>query len=151
MESLDLHGMDAETAIQVFLQRYNQLAARQPGARLEVIHGYGSAGSGGAIKRRLRQLWREYAAYLHTEVAPGNNPGATVVCVKAALPDRSGTIESAILQYCVLPRTESKILGQFRRQGDPQVRAAIRALHGRGLLKRVQKGRHRCYQASGIP
>ena len=68
-----------------------------------MIHGYGSTGTGGVLRARLRGFCDTHAdrvGYARGEDAEGN-PGVTVVTVRAALPDalaalvRQGRIEKS--------------------------------------------------------
>ncbi|MDE0191133.1 MAG: Smr/MutS family protein, partial [Gammaproteobacteria bacterium] len=59
------------------------------GAGVRVIHGYGSTGTGGVLRARLRGFCDTHAdrvGYARGEDAE-ENPGVTVVTVRAALPD----------------------------------------------------------------
>ena len=55
--------------------------------RLEVIHGYGSSGSGGVIREELRRYLKAHAAIFGEFLAGESlrNPGVTILYVKETL------------------------------------------------------------------
>jgi len=69
------------------------------------------------------------------------NPGKTVIYPVKVLPSGAGIISSEIVDYCHLPRPESKILGKFRRFGDLNVKNTLRRLVKQGILRCERKGR----------
>ena len=148
MATLDLHGKTWAEALAAFREFY---AAAAPGAALEVVHGYGSSGSGGRLRVSLRNyLERQSQAGLLTyqtgEAADGN-PGHTLVVKLKPLPSAGADLAEDILNYCARPQTARKILNQFRRHGDPQVRQAIRELTAQKRLRPVAVGREKGYVA----
>lgn len=148
MATLDLHGKTWAEALTAFREFY---AAAAPGAALEVVHGYGSTGSGGILRTRLRSyLERQSQAGLLTyqtgEAADGN-PGHTLVVRLNPLPAAGDDLAAAILNYCARPQTARKILNHFRRHGDPQVRQAIRELTAQKRLRSATIGREKGYVA----
>ena len=81
---LDLHGRTWSEALQEFIAFYNQSLGRAvnpTGVQLSVIHGYGSTGAGGVVRRRLRAFLERHADRL--EFIPGEkldgNQGYTLV------------------------------------------------------------------------
>ncbi len=151
MSSIDLHGKTWTEALAEFLDFYNRVAAANGTAKptLDVVHGYGSTGSGGVLRARFRAFLSKYPVCL--EFKPGedvdNNPGHTLVLPSKKLPDTGGLLAEHIWEYCDNPRTVSKIAGRFRRFGDPLVQQAIRTLERQGRLKPVGKGRLKEYAA----
>lgn len=148
MATLDLHGKTWAEALAAFREFY---AAAAPGAALEVVHGYGSTGSGGILRTRLRSyLERQSQAGLLTyqigEAADGN-PGHTQVVRLKPLPSAGADLAEDILHYCARPQTARKILNHFRRHGDPQVRQALRELTAQKRLRPATIGREKGYVA----
>jgi DNA-nicking Smr family endonuclease len=79
--SIDLHRFTAAEALREFVRFYNHCVRSGYRGRIEVIHGYGSSGTGGVIREHLRQY---LAGHVETfgEFLPGEslrNPGVTIV------------------------------------------------------------------------
>ena len=128
-------------AIDAFVERYNALFAEGYRGRIEVIHGYGSSGEGGAIRKKLRSFLaahRDRFKHLAEGDATGN-PGVTFVEAKGRLPQlhtAGSELAVAILAFCGTAKTEAKILTKFvGRFGDPAIRTEIRQLVSEGLLE----------------
>lgn len=140
---LDLHGLTVDEAIATFVQEYNRLVAGGFRGRIEVVHGYGSSGEGGAIRRRLRSFLeanRDRFRHVTAGDARGN-PGVTYVEPRGRLTvSRTVTpVEQAILGFCEKPRTEKRILAKLvGRFGDPAIRGAIREMVREGSLREVR-------------
>lgn len=151
MSSIDLHGKTWPEALAEFLDSYNRLARMSgaSGSSFEIVHGYGSTGTGGVLRRRLRAFLAKYPQCL--EFKPGEdidgNPGHTLVSPLQTLPDTGGVLAEHIWEYCDHPRTFSKIAGRFRRYGDPQVQQAVRSLQKQGRLRLASRGRVKQYAA----
>jgi DNA-nicking Smr family endonuclease len=85
---IDLHGLTLVEAMEKFINFYNKCIRDNYKDRIEVIHGYGSEGKGGDIKREL-------SLYLNSNIdklrslnqgdALGN-PGITVLYPNQKLP-----------------------------------------------------------------
>ena len=152
MPSIDLHGKTWTEALAEFLDYYNRNATKAGDATpiLDVVHGYGSTGSGGVLRGRLRAFLAKYPQCL--EFKPGedfdSNPGHTLVTPIRRLPDTGGLLAEHIWEYCDHPRTVSKIAGRFRRHGDSRVQQAIRTLQRQGRLRLVSKGKFKEYVAA---
>ena len=89
---IDLHGRTWLEAQEEFIAFYNHVlegTGDTTGVQLSVIHGYGSTGEGGVLRKRLRGFLQRFADYL--EFVPGEqldgNPGHTVVAPLQQLPD----------------------------------------------------------------
>ncbi|MBB5021010.1 Smr/MutS family protein [Desulfurispira natronophila] len=147
--SLDLHCLQGIDAIDTFVSFYNLRIQSGDTTPIEVIHGYGSSGDGGVIKRRLRRLLDAHPCHL-TYMTPDHNPGITIVNPKKMLPYTAGLLTSEILDYCHHPKTKEKIAGKFRQHGDAKVMQAISALQREGALTVMNKGKHVCYAAKTI-
>jgi hypothetical protein len=74
-----------------------------------------------------------------------NNPGVTIVHLRALLPDTQNQLEAGILAFCSIPRTESKIAGQFRSHTAKEVKDAIRSLVRARLVNAAPKNGHETY------
>ncbi len=150
--SIDLHGLTVEEAIRKFVTSYNALFESGYRGRIEVIHGYGSSGEGGVIRRRLRSFLAANRARFQ-RVSEGDthgNPGVTYVEAKGRLPAAAAStlLERAILEFCATPKSERRILVKFvGRYGDPALRAALRAMVNNGSLERMHSGAEVKYRA----
>ncbi|ADU66807.1 Smr/MutS family protein [Desulfurispirillum indicum] len=143
--SLDLHHLSPIAAIDLFVEHYNRAIGSGERHPMEIIHGYGSSGEGGVIRRHLHRLLAAHPEHLTFEPAPGGNPGATIVLPRKPLPSTTSLLASEILEYCQNPKTKEKIAGKFRQHGDAKVIAAISSLQKEGALKMIQKGKHKCF------
>jgi hypothetical protein len=148
VHEIDVHHCTIDEALKAFVETYNRrVAGRQP---FRIIHGYGSSGTGGAIKRKLHAFLMQNPAAL--EWVPGENvdgnPGHTLIYPKKALPTEEDALSNGIVEYCSVPRTESKIMGEFRRHGQPAVKAALRKLLREARLQEVLKAGHTCFVVS---
>ncbi len=152
MSTIDLHGKKWTEALAEFLDFYNRSATAGGGstAKLDVVHGYGSTGSGGVIRTRLRAFLDKYPQCLEYQAGESvdGNQGHTIVKPLQRLPDTGGLLAERVWEYCENPRTVAKITGRFRRHGDPQVQQAIRTLQKQGRLRLVSKGRFKEYAAA---
>jgi hypothetical protein len=151
---LDLHEHTWQEALSAFVSFYNealQFAAGDPAPTLNVIHGYGSQGSGGVLRKRLQKYLQEQSAQGRLDYTPGEhvdaNPGHTLVAPISHLPDANERLGEEILAYCERPRTLSKIYGKFRRHGEPTVRAALESLVRQRRLRTTGKGNRKTYEA----
>lgn len=142
---IDLHGYQVVEAIDIFVKHYNGMVKEGDHSPISVIHGYGSSGSGGRIKRALLKLLETSVGTLSFQ-QDAWNPGKTVIYPMKVLPEGAGIISSEILEYCLLQRSESKILGKFRQFGDLKVKNTLRRLVKQGVLAKSRKGRHTVYR-----
>ena len=151
---LDLHEQTWQEALHNFIEFYNdwlQGAGGGAAAAVDVIHGYGSAGTGGVLRKRLQSFLAEQAGQGRLEYTPGeyvdSNLGHTVVRPIALLPVTQELLAEEVLAYCERPRTLSKICGKFRRHGEPTVKAAIDSLVKQRRLRSNGKGSRKAYEA----
>ena len=147
-DQLDLHGLTAADAIERFVVEYNLRIKRAQFACWTVVHGYGSTGTGGVIRSKLRKFLDEHPDKLRYE--PGDsygNPGWTWVHPKLRLPDRTERLALAVLAFCSASRVEEKILREFTGADGVQVKAIIRSLVKQGRLKSINQGSTTQYQA----
>lgn len=142
---IDLHGYQVVEAIDIFVKHYNERVKRGDLSPISVIHGYGSTGEGGRIKTALLKLLNTSEENLSFQQEVWNQ-GKTVIYPGKALPPGAGIISSKIVEYCSSPRSESKILGKFRRYGDVNVKNTVRRLVKQRKLAVCRKGRHTIYE-----
>jgi hypothetical protein len=147
MRELDLHDHTVDEALRVFVEFYNRHVRSSSREPLRIIHGYGSTEKGGKIRVKLRSFLEVGAGSL--EWKPGEdaegNPGVTIVYPRKVLHASEDQLAAAILEFCSIPRTESKIAGEFRKHAPREIKEAIRALVRQGQLKVVLKGGHETY------
>jgi dsDNA-specific endonuclease/ATPase MutS2 len=79
--SIDLHNYTVAEAIREFARFYNGCVRSGYRGRLEVIHGYGSSGSGGVIREDLRKYLKAHAEVFGEFLAGESlrNPGVTIL------------------------------------------------------------------------
>ena len=85
--SIDLHNHTVPEALREFVRFYNGCVRSGYRGRIEVIHGYGSNGSGGVIREELRKFLSAHDE-VFGEFLPGEslrNPGVTVIYAKETL------------------------------------------------------------------
>lgn len=152
---LDLHELTWQEALPEFIAFNNeaiQQAAGGPAPTLNVIHGYGSSGAGGVLRKRLQGFLQEQAAAGRLEFIPGesvdSNPGHTLVLPVLPLPATDELLANEIVAYCRNPRTLNKINGKFRRHGVPAVKAAIDTLVRQRRLRMIGKDSRKTYEAT---
>jgi hypothetical protein len=149
MASIDLHGRTWPESLSELIETYNRiLTTGSPSQILEVVHGYGSSGTGGSLRRRVRSFLAAHSDRL--QFKPGEesdgNPGHTIVVPIQPLPEVNDLLAEQVLEYCETARTQSKITGKFRRYGDPRVIQAIRSLEKQGRIRSVTRGRNKAYE-----
>lgn len=85
--SIDLHNCTVAEAIREFVRFYNSCVRSGYRGRLEVIHGYGSSGSGGAIREELRRYLKAHAETFGEYLAGESlrNPGVTILYPRETL------------------------------------------------------------------
>ena len=148
-DDLDLHGFTVTEAIEQFVQLYNTRVDNNQFGCLKIIHGYGSTGKGGAIRAKLRAFLDEHLDNLRYESGDNyGDPGWTWVYPKVRLPNQQERMICEILSFCSEGRTEEKILREFIKLGEAQVKQAVRSLAKQGKLKIVSKGSKVLYQAA---
>ncbi|MCD4673979.1 MAG: Smr/MutS family protein [Anaerolineaceae bacterium] len=147
-DEIDLHDHTITEALSSFISYYNARVARGNKKQFKVIHGYGSSGSGGKIRVRLRKYLARFPEHLdviHGEKFLGN-PGVTFIVPWKALPTEEDGFAAEILSFCVNGKSEEKIIGKFRRYGQLEVKAAIKGLQRKGRLRSFYKGKYKYYQ-----
>ena len=149
---LDLHGMTWRKSLEEFIALYNHSIGctdDPTSVQIKMIHGYGSSGEGGVIGNRLRSFCQRFETYL--EFTPGEqidgNMGCTVVTPIKRLPETDDLLAEQIWEYCEQPRPRSKIVGKFRRYGNPRIGEAIKSLEKQRRLTTLRKSGLTMYQA----
>jgi hypothetical protein len=149
-QSIDLHERTVPQAIREFVRFYNDCVRAGYRGRIEVIHGYGSTGSGGVIRKKLREYLAAHAEKLGS-LLPGDslgNPGVTIVYAKKLLPASvagggamplPNAAQEAIRKYCDTPKAKERILIKLRgRFGDRVLSAEIRNMLTSGALEEIR-------------
>lgn len=143
---IDLHGYTVSEAIELFIENYNRRVGAGKLSSFSVVHGYGSTGSGGRIRTALLKILQANEGCLSFQ-RDERNHGRTIVHPEKRLPEGAGIISGEILAYCSEGKTESKILGKFRRYGDLNVRRTLQDLLKNRRMNMTLKGRHKVYTA----
>ena len=149
MSKIDLHHHTVTQALELFVRFYNSQLSRGDRSTIEVVHGYGSTGEGGEIRKRLRLMLERNKHKLSYEFGDHKtgNPGVTFVKPFQALPTASDALQAEILAYCVTGRAERKIIGEFRNYGQKKVKTILKQMVKNGTLRKFQKGAYTYYQA----
>jgi len=150
INEIDLHGLTQIEAIEALVKYYNRQVKNGDYSRIDVIHGYGSSGEGGALRIRIRSFLTRHIDCLKFELGEGFlpiNPGKTMVFPERALPDMIDQLADEILDYCANAKTLSKISGKFRRHGDGKIQTSLKNLEKQGAITSFYKGQYRHYQA----
>ena len=147
MREMDLHGLTVDEALRVFIEFYNRQfrsGSREP---LRIVHGYGSTEKGGKIRVKLRAFLEVGTGSLEWKTGEDleGNPGVTIVYPRKVLNAREDQLAADVLEFCAIPRTESKIAGEFRKHSPREIKQAIRSLVRQGLVKEILKGSHETY------
>ena len=148
---LDLHGLTWAEAEATFIEFYNQ-TLRQAGKNsvgLDVVHGYGATGTGGVLLTRLRGFLGRYESCLDFQAGEkvAGNPGHTIGVPLKPLPSLRDQLSQDIWEFCDRPRSQSKIIGKFRRHGETKVLSTIKTLEKQKRLPPSNQGAHKLYQA----
>ena len=149
MKKLDLHNHTVREAMDAFKRFYNAQFTQSRPAEIEVVHGYGSTGAGGEIRKRLRKYLETHGKKMLVRKGEHvtGNPGVTYVTPIQPLPSVSDALEGEILAYCESARSEAKIVGKFRNAGQKKVKSALKRMVKAGTLKKFSKGAYTHYQA----
>jgi len=152
LRELDLHGLSVNDALKTFMEFYNRSTRDYPGEVIRVVHGYGSSGEGGKIRLKLREFLANATASLDWKSGEDveGNLGVTFVYPRKTLLAREEQLASGILEFCSVPRTESKIAGAFRNYDAREIKQSIRTLLRQARLKEILKGGRAAYVAADI-
>jgi len=141
---IDLHGYTAIEAIEIFVNCYNRNFSSGNKSSISVIHGYGSSGVGGVIKSSFNKFLLSNSEYLSFQPDAWNT-GKTVVFPQKKLPSDANLLSSEIIAFCCNGKTESKIIGKFRRYGDLKVKKVLGRLVTNRQLSITRKGKYKYY------
>jgi hypothetical protein len=147
MIELDVHGLTVDEALKVFADFYNRHVRSGSREPVRVVHGWGSSGEGGKIRPKLRQLLADSKPNLDWKAGEDfeQNLGVTIVYPRKIIHPRESELETAMLEFCSIPRTESKIAGQFRKYEPREIKQVIRSLVRRGEMKEIFKADRAAY------
>lgn len=86
MHEIDLHDMNYDTALKIFVQKYNHIYRSGYKGEIKIIHGYGSGSllSTDIIRTKIRQYLNKNKN--HLKIRLDMNPGATYVTPLTLLP-----------------------------------------------------------------
>ena len=151
MRELDLHGYTTDEALRIFVDVYNRQLQNGSIESLRLIHGYGSSGEGGKIRRKIRTFLSNATDSLDWKSGDDveNNSGTTIVYPHKPLPPAEERLAAAILVFCSTPRTESKIAAEFRQHSPREIKQAIRTLVRQSRIKQVFKAGREAYVSAG--
>jgi len=144
---IDLHGLTVDAALETFVEQCNRLFRGGYRGKIVVVHGYGSSGQGGAIKKRLTGFLAKHHDYFDSSVWDGGNPGVTTLRQLKALPvEKAGGIEQQLLAFLVVPKVEAKIFARFHSKSVAEVKELLRDLRQRGLIHEAVKNGQKAWQ-----
>ena len=143
---IDLHDMNRSEAIRFFIDKYNEVFKSGYRGEITVIHGYGSSGKGGVIKKELKEFLESHKGYLTYTV--DTNPGATLITPLKQINEMQDVISKEILEYCRLsPKTLDKIKGNFfKKYKNNEINACVKKLTKQGSLTTTLKKNGEVYQ-----
>ena len=119
---IDLHGLAWRDALGDFMRLYEDVISETvvPGnAQIAVIHGYGSTGEGGILRKRFRSLLAKFEECL--EFTPGEqidgNQGCTIVRPLKGLPDSTEAVgrHTGLLSNSQDPQQDNRKISATRR------------------------------------
>lgn len=147
--TIDLHNMNRDEAIRFFIKKYNEAFKDGYRGEIVVIHGYGSSGKGGIIKKTLKEFLDSHTTYLDYMV--DTNPGITLVIPLKRINELQEIISSEILEFCKNnPKTMDKIKGNFfKKYRNNEINACVKKLVKQGLLITTLKKNGEVYKTKG--
>ena len=88
--------------------------------KIKIIHGYGSNGEGGKIKKCIRNYLKDNKEYFLTITGEeiDLNQGYTIITIKKSLQDMDSMLENEIIRFCELAKSNEKIVGKLRKYGE---------------------------------
>ena len=148
LEEIDLHGLFEMQGLSAFVTLNNQYASMKKTGMIKVIHGYGSSGPGGVIRRSLRKYLDVNEIEYESGEYIDSNPGYTCVWVGGKLLESTSILNRDILKYCENPKNKNKIEGKFRRHGSPTINKTIKVLLKQEQLVEFYKGKVKVFQSA---
>lgn len=145
MKEIDLHDKSVNEAIRYFIEKYNEILSNGFKEQINVIHGYGSTGVGGKIKKRFKEVSEVYKA--HFKTIPGSNIGITIIKPLKMIPDENFLLQKSLLEFCSSsPKNLSKINNNFFKEyTNAEIKKVIHQLIKKDLLVQIVKS-DICYQ-----
>lgn len=140
---IDLHHLTVNESLRIFIEKYNKNYKSEK--KIEVIHGYGSGGNGGKIKKAFHKFLTDNKEFLKFEV--GLNPGLTYIYPKKKLPSYESALEKEMLNFCEVPKSLSKIEGRFlKKYSINEIKSEIKKLIKTEKLTEILKNSVITYQ-----
>lgn len=145
---IDLHHMNRNEAIRFFIDKYNE-AVKSGRKEITVIHGYGSSGKGGVIKKELINFFDLHTSYL--SYTTDSNPGATLVFPIKVINELEDLISIEVLEFCSsTPKTMDKIKGNFfKKYTNQEINSCVKKLIKKGYLTATLKKNGEVYKTKG--
>lgn len=136
---IDLHDKNVNEAINYFMIKYNEILSGGFKGEIRVIHGYGSSGVGGKIKKRFKELSEAYVTYF--KVSYDRNLGITIVKPVKPLPNCDFLFEKELLDFCSeTPKSITKIQNKFfKNHNNNEIKKAVNNLIKNGFLTEILK------------
>lgn len=136
---IDLHDKNVNEAINYFMTKYNEILSKGFKGEINVIHGYGSSGVGGKIKKRFKEFSEAYTSYF--KVSYNNNIGITIVKPIKVLPNYDFLFENELLSFCSeTPKSLNKIQNKFfKTHNNLEIKKTINNLIKKGFLTEIYK------------
>lgn len=136
---IDLHDKTTNEAIDFFIEKYNLFIKNKKKGYMYVIHGYGSSGKGGKIKRVFHKYLKENSKFLKYEF--DSNPGAVIVYPKKILPTKLSVLEKDIVEFCSInSKSISKIESKFIKRAESQeIKKLVNSLVKKNILNKELK------------
>lgn len=147
MREIDLHNLTVDEAMK-FMKECMSQEWKKNNKFIKVIHGYGSGGKGGKIKKAVREFLKQNKLMFNYETGEGIdlNQGYTIIEIKAFVEKSESELERKIREFCTMPKTKDKIIGEFRKYGEKEVAGIIIKLIRDGSLREIIKGKYKCYE-----
>lgn len=129
-----------------FVSIFNAQAKKNYMKPFSIVHGYGSSGEGGRIKKALYDYLN-----LHKPACriSAENQGTSIIMPRKQLPDYISIIDEYILEICTAPKPLNKIIGlvfkKYRSFTETSIQKRLNLLIKQGKLRVVIKGNYRCY------
>ena len=149
---LDLHGATVTEALEHLETQWRAEVEAPSPRQIRVIHGYGSSGRGGDIKKAVREHVARHRDVLRMVAGEDKegNPGVTLISV-VVRHDAVQGLAKAIERFCAKAgRTMAAVEKRFgARHGLANVREAVAVLRREHRLTRERRGRVWCFRAAG--
>lgn len=142
---IDLHHLTVNEALDTLIQKYNEIYKSGYRGKIEVIHGYGSSGKGGKIKKEVKKLVESNKNSFGIEY--NSNPGITILLPQKPIPPRIDILSKEILDFCKdngksLSKIEAKF---FRKYKVEDIKKSVKYLLKVDLLREDTSKKERIY------